>query len=276
MGVTQQPKAPSAIVTGASAGLGLHVCRQLLRAGYRVTLLGRNPDRLHDAAESLSKEHAAESVHVFAGDACDRESMRTLVEQHIDRFGSLDALVNVVGRSDRGLLINSDPAELESLFRDNVVSAWTCSRAAYEELKKSRGAIVNLGSLASRVAPRYLGGYVIAKHALVGFSRQLRMELEADGIHVGVVCPGPIRRDDDKPIDRYQTDKKAGVPATAAQPGGGAKLKGLPPEQVAAAVLRCIQDRKIEIVMPPKVRVLMAINAVSPRLADWLLSKSTA
>ncbi|KLU06373.1 short-chain dehydrogenase [Rhodopirellula islandica] len=276
MGVTPPTKTPSAIVTGASAGLGLHVCRQLLREGYRVTMLGRNPERLQHAAELLSKEHSVDSIAVFAGDACDTESMQTLVDQHVAQFGSLDALVNVVGRSDRGLLINSDPAELESLFRDNVVSAWTCCRAAYEELKKSRGTIVNLGSLASRVAPRYLGGYVIAKHALVGFSRQLRMELEADGIHVGVVCPGPIRRDDDQPIDRYQTDKKAGVPATAAQPGGGAKLKGLPPEKVAAAVLRCIQDRKIEIVMPPKVRALMAINAVSPRLADWLLSKSTA
>jgi short-subunit dehydrogenase len=276
MGVTPPTKFPSAIVTGASAGLGLHVCRQLLGEGYRVTMLGRDPERLQHAAESLSKVHAADSIGVFAGDACNAESMQALVDQHVAQFESLDVLVNVVGRSDRGLLINSAPAELESLFRDNVVSAWTCCHAAYEELKKTRGTIVNLGSLASRVAPRYLGGYVIAKHALVGFSRQLRMELEADGIHVGVVCPGPIRRDDDQPIDRYQTDKKAGVPATAAQPGGGAKLKGLPPEQVAAAVLRCIQDRKIEIVMPPKVRVLMAINAVSPRLADWLLSKSTA
>ncbi|PHQ36663.1 SDR family NAD(P)-dependent oxidoreductase [Rhodopirellula bahusiensis] len=276
MGLTLPTKFPSAIVTGASAGLGLHVSRSLLSQSYPVTLLGRNPERLQLAVETLSSEFDDEFIDSFVGDACDASAMQQLVQQHVARFGSLDALVNVVGRSDRGLLINSSADELESMFRDNVVSAWTCSRAAHEELKKSRGAIVNLGSLASRVAPRYLGGYVIAKHALVGFSRQLRMELESDGIHVGVVCPGPIRRDDDQPIDRYQTDTKAGVPATAAQPGGGAKLKGLPPEAVAHAVLRCIQSRKIEIVMPPKVRVLMAINAVSPRLADWLLSKSTA
>jgi short-subunit dehydrogenase len=276
MGVTSPTKTASAIVTGASAGLGLHVCRRLLSEGYSVTMLGRNPERLDQAATTLASEFSGENVNTFAGDACDSDAMNLLVEHHVAKFGSLDVLVNVVGRSDRGLLINSGAAELESMFRDNVVSAWTCCHAAYEELKKSRGTIVNLGSLASRVAPRYLGGYVIAKHALVGFSRQLRMELEADGIHVGVVCPGPIRRDDDQPIDRYQTDKKAGVPATAAQPGGGAKLKGLPPEDVADAVLRCIQKRKIEIVLPPKVRALMAINAISPRLADWLLSKSTA
>lgn len=276
MGVTPPPKTPSAIVTGASAGLGLHVCRRLLGQGYRVTMLGRNLERLEQSAMTLSSEFDANNVNTFAGNACDPDAMNMLVAQHLMRFGSLDVLVNVVGRSDRGLLINSSGIELEAMFRDNVVSAWTCCRAAHEELKKSRGSIVNLGSLASRVAPRYLGGYVIAKHALVGFSRQLRMELKADGIHVGVVCPGPIRRDDDEPIDRYQTDTKAGVPATAAQPGGGAKLKGLPADQVADAVLRCIQDRKIEIVLPTKVRLLMAINAFSPRLADWLLSKSTA
>ncbi|MCC9655641.1 SDR family NAD(P)-dependent oxidoreductase [Rhodopirellula halodulae] len=276
MGVSRDNTSPSAIVTGASAGLGLHVCRRLLRENYRLTMLGRNADRLRDAERSLREEFPRSEVKAFAGDACDADSMNRMVAEHVQRFESLDALVNVVGRSDRGLLIHSSAEELESLFRDNVISAWTCSRAVHESLQQTRGAIVNLGSLASRVAPRYLGGYVIAKHALVGFSRQLRMELESDGIHVGVVCPGPIRRDDDLPIDRYQTDTKTGVPATAAQPGGGAKLKGLPPEQVADAVLKCIMQRKIEIVMPGKVRALMAVNAISPKLADWLLAKSTA
>ena len=270
-----QTRRKAAIVSGGSSGLGLAISRLLLERGYVVTILGRDAQRLEIAKETLcagSVESAR--VHLFTADATSATDLKSAVDAHLDRFGHIDVLVNVVGRSDRGRIDDLDPAVLRELFEANVITSLLCSQACLPSLRRSRGVIVNIGSLASRVAPRFLGGYVIAKHALAGMTRQLRLECEADGVHVGLVCPGPI--ESKRPPNRYGVDENSGVPASAAQPGGGAKLKLLSSEAVAEAVLRCIEKREIEIIMPGKTRMLMGIGALSPRLADWILSRKSA
>ncbi|EMI55716.1 short-chain dehydrogenase/reductase SDR [Rhodopirellula sallentina SM41] len=207
-------------------------------------------------------------------DATSSQDTLKAVELHLESFDRLDALVNVVGQSDRGRIEDLDAQKLRELFDANVISALQCSQACLPALRQTRGAIVNIGSLASRVAPRFLGGYVIVKHALAGMTRQMRMECEADGVHVGLVCPGPIAGK--HAPNRYGVDEESNVPADAAAPGGGAKLQLLDPVDVAQAVIRCIVKREIEIIMPPKTRLLMGINAVSPKLADWILSKKSS
>ncbi len=133
---------------------------------------------------------------------------------------------------------------------------------------------MNIGSLASKVGARYIGGYAIAKHALAGMTQQLRLELKPRGIHVGLVSPGPIRRDDAG--QRYNKSMEEGLPTQASAPGGGTRLKGLAPERVADAVLRCIESRKPDIVLPGYLRLLIATGHAFPRLGDWLLLKFTS
>jgi len=161
----------------------------------------------------------------------------------------------------------------------NVQAPLVCCQAALPELRLRRGVIVHIGSLASRLTPRYMGGYITAKHALAGMTRQLRLELQPDGVHVGLVCPGPIASspsaNETEVTPRYEIDDQ-NVPRAAAAPGGGAKLKGLTPETVAEAVWRCIRDREIEIVLPRKVRWLIALNAVAPSWADRILGSRTS
>lgn len=270
------PARRTAIVSGGSSGLGLVVARTLLRRGYAVTILGRDVERLADAAREILLDTDIEPawLQICAADATSASGVQLAVEAHLNQFGRIDVLVNAVGRSDRGRIDTLDPEVLHELFSANVITTLLCSQACLPGLRETGGVIVNIGSLASRVAPRYLGGYVIVKHALAGMTRQLRLECEAEGVHVGLVCPGPIASS--RPADRYNVDTKANLPDSATQPGGGAKLKLLSPEAVADAVLRCIEQREIEIIMPGKTRLLMAIDAVSPRLADWILSKKSA
>jgi uncharacterized protein len=259
----------SAIVTGGTAGLGLVIARTLAERGYSVTISGRDSSRLLDGVARLQSTVSGASIGSHCGDATSPIDASTMVADHVDRFGGLDVLVNVVGQSDRGRIDRLTVDRLRELIDVNVVASLVCAQAALPELTARKGTIVNIGSLASRVAPGYLGGYVIAKHALAGMTRQLRIECLESGVHVGLVCPGPIQRDDAG--TRYTIDESAGIPASAAKPGGGAKIKGLPPEQVAAAVLRCIERREIEIVLPWKVRILLMLQTIAPRLADrWL------
>ncbi len=266
---------PAAIVSGGSSGLGLALARTLLRRGYSVTILGRDAGRLAAARESLAADATGEAtVLTLQADATSQAEVQAAVDAHLETHGRLDVLINVVGRSDRGRIDSLKLEVLRDLFEANVISTLIASQTCLPALRQSRGVIVNIGSLASRLAPRYLGGYVVAKHALAGLSRQLRLECEDDGVHVGLVCPGPIAGDHQP--NRYGVDAASNVPESAAAPGGGAKLSQLSPDTVAAAVMRCIDDRKVEILLPGKTRLLMLIGTISPRLADWILSRKTS
>lgn len=271
---------PVAIVTGASAGLGLHIAETLLRQGYRVVIVGRDAGRLAAAMDRIvssdteTSDGLADRVASHRGDVSDAAEVDVLMKFVDQRFGRLDVLVNAVGESDRGWIESLSQQRLDELIRQNVVTAMLCSQAAIERLEKTGGVIVNIGSLASKVGARYIGGYAIAKHALAGMTSQLRLELRDRGIHVALVNPGPIRRDDAG--SRYVDRVDASLPADAARPGGGARIKGLSPERVADAVVRCIRRRTPDVVLPGYLRLLITVGQGFPRLGDWMLIRFTS
>lgn len=268
---------PAAIVSGGSSGLGLAITRRLLDENYRVTVLGRDAGRLDQMKSAMTDQLvSADRIQTCVCDATSRKLVDKAVTAHLAMFGRLDALVNVVGRSDRGTIECLDADRLRSLFEANVMSALTCVQACLPAIKTSRGSIVNIGSLAGHVAPRFLGGYAIAKHALVGMTNQLRLECEPDGVHVGLVSPGPIHDPNRQSDNRYGVAENSDVPMQAARPGGGAKVKILTAEQVATAVLRCIAERESEIILPGKTRYLMAIAALWPSLGKRILRSKTS
>ena len=263
---------PVVLITGSSYGLGWHIANTFHRVGYRVVLCGRNQNHLEDAKRRIDSESSR--IVIATGDVGKREHASHAINVAIKSFGRLDVLINCVGTSDRGLVENLDAATVHDLINQNVVTSLLCSQAARPHLQDSGGVIVNIGSLASKVAPRYLGGYAIAKHALAGMTQQMRLELIHSGIHVALVSPGPIRRNDAG--SRYDSKIDESVPKSAAKPGGGAKLKGLAPESVAEAVLKCVHFRRPDIVLPRYLRLFIAIGHISPRLGDWLLLKFTS
>lgn len=271
---------PVALVTGGSAGLGFVIARKLLDSGYSVTIVGRDFGRLEDAVSRLDPDgdlSSAESLEqrliCFSCDLTDASAVEQLVADTLHAYGRLDVLINCVGASDRGLIENLEADRAESLFRQNVTTALLCSQKTLEALEKTGGVIVNIGSLASKVGARYIGAYAMAKHALAGMTQQLRLELKPRGIHVCLVSPGPIRRDDEG--QRYRKSIE-GLPAQAARPGGGTRVKGLPPGRVADAVLSAIKHRKPDVVLPRYLRLLIMLGHASPRLGDWLLLKFTS
>ena len=263
---------PVALITGGSAGLGLVTAKVFLDAGFRVTIVGRDQTRLDLAADQLTDDH--DRLLALKADLTDKNSVERTFSESIQRFGRLDALVNCVGGSDRGLTENLEVKTLEQLIHQNVSTALLCSQAALPELEKTRGVIVNVGSLASKVGARYIGGYSAAKHALAGMTQQMRLELKPRGVHVALVNPGPIKREDAG--NRYSDKVDQSVPDQASKPGGGTRVKGLEPERVARAILSCVQKRRIDVVLPSYMRLLIALGHAWPALGDWLLLKFTS
>ncbi len=211
----------------------------------------------------------------ITADVTDAASVDELFAKVAREQQRLDVLVNCVGQSDRGLIQTLGVERLGELFATNVTSALLCCQAALPMLRESKGVVVNIGSLASKVAARHLGAYPAVKHALAGLTQQLRLEWREYGIHVGLVSPGPIRRADAG--QRYQSaTSPAGLPPGAMQPGGGTSIRGLAPERVAEAVLRCVTKRKPDIILPGYTRALIVIGHAWPRLGDWLLLRMTS
>jgi short-subunit dehydrogenase len=261
-------KSKVVLVTGGSAGLGLEIARAFGRAGTRIAIVGRDLARL-ESSKSQLKQEKVECITISA-DVCTDEGANRAVAETKSFFGGIDVLVNNVGVSMRGRAIDITPEDFQKLWEANFLSAVRMTRAASKHLIECKGSIVNIGSLASKVGSPHVGAYAATKFPLAAYSQQLRLEMANDGIHVLLVCPGPIRREDAGA--RYET-QAANLPASAQAPGGGVKLKGLEPAYVAGQIVRACASRKKELVLPWKARILFAISQLSAEWGDWLILK---
>lgn len=258
------------MVTGGSMGLGRHIATAFSDAGARLAL-GALPDEHLEKTAAALRAAGGDAVGIAADVTC-QEQVDSLVQQTVDRFGRLDVLVNCAGRSVRGKVLETTPEQFAQLLELNFMAGVRCTRAAAPHLVQSKGHIVNIGSLAAKSASKYLGAYPVSKFPVAAYSQQLRYELNPQGVHVLLVCPGPIARDDGG--SRYD-DQAGDLPESARKPGGGVKLKGIPPQRLVAKILQYCERRKPELVMPAKARLLFAILQLSPKLGDWIIGKMT-
>ncbi len=269
------------IVSGGTSGLGQHLVLELSKVQANVVILGRNRERL-EATKSECIDAGAASVQTFALDVTSplriesnssefQSSWLPLIE--FIRQNSIDMLVNVVGRSDRGTIEQLATNDLKSQFEDNVVSALHTTQACFGALKQTSGVIVNIASLAGIIASPGIGGYAIAKHAMVAMHRQLQVENHDSGVHFLLVCPGPIARQDSE--TRYESlTRERGLSDSQSKPGAGAKLKLLDPQDLSIRILDAAANRKRELVLPGKARFLAALFPLFPALAEWLLRRN--
>ncbi|MEO1498519.1 MAG: SDR family oxidoreductase [Planctomycetota bacterium] len=257
-----------ALVTGGSAGFGLALARAYVARGWRVTIVGRDRARLAAAAERLG-----EGTHTIAADLAVAGEPTRVVEEALSHVGQLDAVCHAAGRSSRGWVHKTPRQDFERLLALNFLAAVELTTAAADALMTSRGSLVLIGSLATHVAPAGLGAYPASKHPLAAFAQQCRLELGPRGCHTLLVCPGPMARDDAGA--RYD-DQAAELPDELRQPGGGAKVKLLDPDDLAKQVLRACDRRVAELVVPKKARLLFALGRLFPEWGDRLLRRNSA
>jgi uncharacterized protein len=265
-------KSKRVLIAGGSSGLGLAMARCLAGRGAHLILVARNEARLTDAAKTV-RELGCASVDTICADACDEQSIRVGLAQFSSGERAVDLVVNAVGQSDRGQLLQLESTELVDMFRTNAMSAFHIAKYCRPALRNSSGSIVLIGSLATRLAPAGLGGYAISKFPLAAMRQQLSFELALEGIHVMLVCPGPIQRDDAG--TRYQECiVERGLSEGVSKPGGGARVKALDPDWLCQRILRGVERREREIIVPWKAKIAVIIGSISTRIGDWLLKKS--
>ncbi len=258
------------LVTGGSNGLGRAIADGFAAAGAKIVIAARNADSVQKAVDEL-QAGGNDALGVQA-DVTQQADVDRLFAETIARFGKLDVLVNNAGRSTRGKVLDTTPEQFRELMELNFIALVRCTRAAAPHLLASRGHVVNIGSLAAKSASRWVGAYPATKHAVAAYSQQLRLELAPQGLHVLLVCPGPIERKD----ARLQAlEGMEEVPERARQPGAGVRTKAIPSEWLAAQIVRACERRVPEIVVPGYARLLFAVAQLWPRLGDWLVLKKT-
>jgi NADP-dependent 3-hydroxy acid dehydrogenase YdfG len=180
----------TAVVTGASSGIGEATVRRLARERCNVVLAARREDRLHTLAAELG-----EGVLAAPTDVTDPAACAALVARTVERFGSLEILVNNAGLGLYGSVAEGDPEDWRKMFDVNVLGVLYVTRAAVRQmLRQGAGDVVFVSSLAGRRVPRADGTvYAATKHAVNAVAEGLRMDVHEKGIRVINVEPGLVR-----------------------------------------------------------------------------------
>lgn len=249
---TNQPRRPTALVTGASSGIGRALAKALAKAGHDVALVARGAAGLEATAFELRALGAG--VLVLPCDVTDRRAVADAVATTVRTWQRLDVVVANAGAYSRRPASSLVREDFEAAFAVNFFGSVHLAEAALPMFAvRGAGHLVFVTSFDAKKAMPHDGAYAAAKAALSTYAATLRQDLRGSGVHVCTVFPGRV---DTPMIDDLEV------------PGISAKI---PPERVANAVLRAIRWRRAEVVVPWHCRLLQWADTLSPRLGDWFV-----
>ncbi|MEU2915697.1 3-oxoacyl-ACP reductase [Streptomyces massasporeus] len=186
-----EPK--NALVTGGTSGIGLAVTRLLAQSGHRVFLCARTEDSVTSTVKMLQEEGL--DVDGLPCDVRSPHDIDRFVRAAVDRYGSIDVLVNNAGRSGGGVTADIQDEVWFDVINTNLNSVFLMTRAVLTAggmREKPRGRIINIASTAGKQGVVLGAPYSASKHGVVGFTKALGNELAATGITVNAVCPGYV------------------------------------------------------------------------------------
>lgn len=251
-------------VTGASSGIGAALAVAFAEAGARVVLSARRQAELQKVAE-----RCGDDCLIITLDVTDQASIDAAVEQVNTTLGGIDILVNNAGITQRSRATETDMTVYRRLLEVNLFGTIALTSAMLPGmLERGEGQIVCMSSIAGKVGAPLRTGYCAAKHAVVGYCDALRAEVQDQGVHVLVVCPGFVNT----PIS-YAALKGDGEPHGSMDAD---QASGVPPERVARRTLQAIAGGEHEILVGGKEVLAAHLKRLSPRLLARLTRRVAA
>lgn len=184
------------LITGSSMGIGKEIALQVLQQGGKVILTGRNAERLEAAKNDFS--NWKENVLCFQGDVSNHKSNIELVEKTIEKFGRLDVLINNAGLSCFGAVDQMDADVAKQIIDTNIYGSLYPVMAALPELKKSKGTILFISSIAGFHGLPGYSAYSLSKMSLKALAQSLSVELKSSGVSVCISYVGFTENESDK------------------------------------------------------------------------------
>ena len=247
----------TAIVTGASRGIGRALAQDLARRGVRLGLVARGKEGLEELTAELPPPASGEHL-ALAADVAKRGELERAVTRFVKRAGRLDLVVANAGVAHYAPFADQSPGEIEEMVRVNVLGTiWTVAATLPHMLERARGHVVVVSSGAGLRAFPWAAVYGATKAADRGFAEALRHELSGTGVGVTTVFPGEVATD----LHAHERERL---------PDWRSNDEELPPERAAAAILAGVESGARAVYVPGLVR-LLGVNGIAPKLTDTLL-----
>ncbi|WP_035121460.1 SDR family NAD(P)-dependent oxidoreductase [Cohnella panacarvi] len=245
------------LITGASSGIGALTAKLLAKRGAIPVLTARSRDKLLRLSETIESDH-----EVYEMDVSSAEQVASVAASVHARFGTIDILLNNAGYGEFISFAEAPLSHFEEMMDVNYMGTVRCTHAVLPYmLQAGCGHIVNVASLAGKMATAKSTGYAATKHAVLGFTNALRRELRGSGIYVSAVNPGPI----DTPFFRRADPEGTYV--------RNVRKFILQPDRVAEAIVSVMERRTAELDMPWAAGVGAKLAQLFPRTVDKLFGK---
>jgi NAD(P)-dependent dehydrogenase (short-subunit alcohol dehydrogenase family) len=262
----------TAIVTGASGGIGEQLAVQLAAGGAHLALVARRAEELErvaDLCRAAAPQGSNPTITTIACDVTDMAACQAMVAESVRRLGRLDVLVNNAGQGMWGRAdAMKDLSVYETMLRVNYLSVVWVTLAALPHLKATRGRILGVGSVSGKTGVPLRSGYAAAKHAMTGFLDTLRIELDLDGsgvsvtmIHPGFVYTGSQARN-------LGADGKA-LGAMPVRPAGG-----IEPDECARLLLDGGLARRRDVYPGARAKLVVFLKLLLPSYVDGMVSRA--
>lgn len=250
-------------MTGAGGGLGRAIALRFARDGACIVALDK--DAVGVASLRAEIERGGGQCLALPCDVTDAEACAQAVAAGVERFGSLDVLVNNAGMSQRSGFAVTDLAVIRRVMDVNFYGAVHCTKAALPHLLAARGLIIAISSVAGYTPLIARTGYAASKHAMHGFFESLRTELAPQGVGVMMVCPSFVATR----IDRNAIGGD-GLPVRHAQLTAGGRLS---PESVADRIFAgAVQKRRL-LLIGRTARTAWWVSRLAPSLYEKLMAR---
>lgn len=188
-------KGKVALVTGGSRGLGRAIAKALILEGAKVVVSGTSERALESTFEEIKQQHGI--VLAIKADVTRWADVKSMVDAAVNAFGTIDILVNNAGRIVIKPFLDQSEEDWDSIMDVNAKGSFLCCKAVAPYMIKQRsGKIINISSQAGKEGTPFMVPYCASKHAVVGLTRALALELASYNINVNAVCPGTILNTD--------------------------------------------------------------------------------
>jgi short-subunit dehydrogenase len=246
------------LITGASSGIGRQLALDLARHGAVVIGCGRSIARL---TETLKEVRPISPSSLMIGcDVGDAEQVKGMVGRVLGDFARIDILINNAGIGMRRPFVQTPIETIEEIIRTNYLGMIYCTHEVLPTMiAQGSGHIVNISSGAGKLGMPNMAAYCGSKFAMNGFSESLYHELKPLGIHVSVICPGPVNTEFSREFRSSEPKSPPGLIATT--------------EAVCQAIIGAIEKKKFEIVMPRWLALINLANRIAPNLVRALAQR---
>jgi NAD(P)-dependent dehydrogenase (short-subunit alcohol dehydrogenase family) len=250
-------------VTGGGSGIGKATAVELARQGAKVAVSGRRLDRLREAVREI--EQAGSEGLAVVCDVADEKHVEDAVDAVVERFGHLDIALANAGYSVTGRVTQLTAADWRRQLEVNVIGTALVARHALPHLKRTRGRVAMIGSVAAFVCAPKLAAYNASKHAVRALGQTLSVELHGSGVSCTVVHPGYVDSEIAQVDNAGQFDPS--------RPDKRPKSLMWPADKAAREVVRAIYKRKRELVFTGHGKLGAFIGQHLPDVAHWMLKR---